>query len=294
MGKLIRCITDNGAVMAVCADTTDIAAESERIHGTSAVITAAMGRLLTAASIMGNAQKGEKDSLTLRIAGNGPAGTLVAVSDRDGNVRGYMTQPVVELPLNEKGKLDVGGAVGSGTLQVIKDIGLKEPYVGEIPLVSGEIAEDITAYYAESEQIPTVCALGVLVNPDLSVKCAGGFMIQMLPGATDEDITKVETAIGKMRSVTEMMIDGDTPEDIIAKALDGFEYEVLWEQEVEYKCNCSRERTKAVLAAVGTDDLREMADSSDDTEVVCHFCNKKYVFTPSDIEKIILSKTKKS
>lgn len=293
MGRLIRCITDNGAVMAVCADTTDIAAKSERIHGTSAVITAAMGRLLTAASIMGNAQKGEKDSLTIRITGDGPAGTLVAVSDRDGNVRGYMTEPVVELPLNAKGKLDVGGAVGKGSLQVIKDIGLKEPYVGEAPLVSGEIAEDITAYYAVSEQIPTVCALGVLVNPDLSVNCAGGFMIQLLPGASEDDIEKVENAVGKMRSVTEMMRDGDTPEDIIAKALDGFKYEVLWEQTVEYKCNCSRERTESVLAAVGTDDLKEMADSGENIKVKCHFCNKEYVFTSKDIEKIILSKNQK-
>ena len=293
MGKLIRCITTEGAVMAVCADTTDIVAKCESIHGTSAVITAALGRLLTAASMMGNMLKSKDGSLTVRVAGEGPAGTIVAVSDSDGNVRGYTTNPIVELPLNAKGKLDVGGAVGEGTLFVIKDLGLKEPYVGQIPLTSGEIAEDITAYYAVSEQIPTVCALGVLVNPDLTVKAAGGFIIQLLPGAMDVDITKLEDAVNALEPVTKMLSDGKTPEDILALALKNFEYEVLYEQPVEYKCNCSRERTITVLSSVGDADLEEMANEGKDIETVCHFCNKRYVFTPSDIRKIITSKNLK-
>ena len=199
MGKLIRCITSDGEVMATAVDTTDIVAKAEQIHTTSAVITAALGRLLTAASMMGNMLKGKDDNLTLRINGNGPAGSIIAVSDYDGNVRGYVQNPVVELPLNEKGKLDVGGAVGKdGLLYVLKDLGLKEPFSGSVPIVSGEIAEDITSYYALSEQIPTVCALGVLVNPDLTVKAAGGFIIQLLPAAGGDTIEKLEKAIEKL------------------------------------------------------------------------------------------------
>ena len=191
MGKIIRCITSDGLVMATAIDSTDIVAEAERIHKTSATVTAALGRLLTAGSMMGNMLKSKDNTITLRLAGGGPAGNLIVVSDWEGDVRGYVTNPVVEIPLNNKGKLDVAGAVGrQGNLYVTKDLGLKEPYNGCIPLVSGEIAEDITAYYAVSEQIPTVCALGVLVNPDLTVKAAGGYIIQLLPAAGEDVIEK--------------------------------------------------------------------------------------------------------
>lgn len=293
MGKLIRCITNDGAVMATCVDTTDIVNTAEQYHKTSAVVTAALGRLLTAASMMGNMLKTADGSLTLRVAGDGPVGTVVAASDADGNVRGYVTNPVVEIPLNEKGKLDVGGAVGNGTLFVIKDLGMKEPYVGQIPLTTGEIAEDITAYYAVSEQIPTVCALGVLVNPDLSVKAAGGFIIQLLPGAVESDIAKLEDSVNGLEAVTKMLSDGKSPEDILSLALKNFEYEILYTEEVSYKCKCSRERTAAALSSIGDGDLREMIDDGKDTEVVCHFCNKKYIFSTQDIQKIMDEKSKK-
>ncbi|MCQ2480128.1 MAG: Hsp33 family molecular chaperone HslO, partial [Clostridia bacterium] len=187
MDKLVRCISDDGTLIMMAADTTDMIEKAQEIHTTSAVTSAALGRLLTAASLMGSMLKGEDDSITLRLNGGGPAGSVIAVSDSNGNTRGYVSNPVVEIPLNKKGKLDVAGAVGTdGTLTVMKDLGLKEPYVGQIPIISGEIAEDITSYYATSEQTPTVCALGVLVNPDLTIKAAGGFIIQLLPTAFDD------------------------------------------------------------------------------------------------------------
>lgn len=293
MGKLIRCITSDGAVMATAVDTTDIAAQAEQYHKTSAVVTAALGRLLTAASMMGNMLKDKDNSITLKITGDGPIGTLVAASDSDGNVRGYVTNQIVEIPLNSKGKLDVGGAVGKGTLYVIKDLGMKEPYIGQIPLTSGEIAEDITSYYAISEQIPTICALGVLVNPDLTVNVAGGFIIQLLPGYADADTDKLEDSVKDLEPVTKMLSDGKTPEEILRIALKNFEVEVLYEQTIAYKCKCSRQRTESALMSIGIEDLEEMAADTKDTEVCCHFCNKRYSFTSDDIKKIILKKNKK-
>ena len=293
MGKLIRCITSDGAVMATAVDTTDIAAQAEQYHKTSAVVTAALGRLLTAASMMGNMLKDKDNSITLKMTGDGPIGTLVAASDSDGNVRGYVTNQIVEIPLNSKGKLDVGGAVGKGTLYVIKDLGMKEPYIGQIPLTSGEIAEDITSYYAISEQIPTICALGVLVNPDLTVNVAGGFIIQLLPGYADADIDKLEDSVKDLEPVTKMLSDGKTPEEILRIALKNFEVEVLYEQTIAYKCKCSRQRTESALMSIGIEDLEEMAADTKDTEVCCHFCNKRYSFTSDDIKKIILKKNKK-
>lgn len=284
MGKLIRCITSNGQVMATAVDTTDIVNRAEQIHTTSAVVTAALGRLLTAASMMGNMLKGKDNSLTLRIQGGGPVGSLIAVSDFNGDVRGYVTNPVVELPLNDKGKLDVGSAVGKeGNLYVIKDLGLKDPYNGTVPLVSGEIAEDITAYYALSEQTPTVCALGVLVNPDLSVKCAGGYIIQLLPAAEESTIDKLEDGIKDIESVTKMLMDGMTPEDIIRRALKNFEVEVLYSQDIEYKCNCSKQRVEKALISMGKEELESMAAEMDGAEINCHFCDKVYKFTRGEI-----------
>lgn len=291
MGKLIRCISSDGALMATAVDSTDIVAQAEQYHTTSAVVTAALGRLLTAASMMGNMLKGKDNSLTLRVKGGGPVGVVIAVSDAEGNVRGYVSNPVVELPLNAKGKLDVGGAVGcDGTLFVSKDVGGKEPYNGQVPLVSGEIAEDITAYYAMSEQIPTVCALGVLVNPDLTVNAAGGYIIQLLPGADEQTIVKLEQSIEGLASVTQMLTRGMTPKDILFAALKNFEMEVLYEQEVAYKCNCSRARVEQALISMGRQELLELANEPKDTRVQCHFCDKTYTFTPAELQNLASAK----
>ena len=288
MGKLIRCITSCGEVMATAVDTTDIVNRAEQIHKTSAVVTAALGRLLTAGSMMGNMLKGKDDSITLRVNGDGPTGSLIVVSDFNGDVRGYVQNPVVELPLNEKGKLDVGGAVGkNGLLYVLKDLGLKEPFSGSVPLVSGEIAEDITSYYALSEQIPTVCALGVLVNPDLTVKAAGGYIIQLLPAASDKTIDKLEKSIMEMKSVTTMLSGGMTPEEIVRTALKEFEVEVLYTQDIEYKCNCSKERVSKALISLGKEELTGMAEENEDTEISCHFCDQVYKFTSKELKKLI-------
>lgn len=288
MGKLIRCITSDGEIMATAVDTTDIVAAAEQIHTTSAVVTAALGRLLTAASMMGNMLKGKDDNITLRINGNGPTGSLIAVSDFNGDVRGYVQNPVVELPLNEKGKLDVGGAVGKdGLLYILKDLGLKEPFSGSIPLVSGEIAEDITSYYALSEQIPTVCALGVLVNPDLTVKTAGGYIIQLLPAAGEDTIEKLEENIKNIKPVTTMLNSGMTPEEILREALSNFEVEVLYEQEISYKCNCNKERVTKAIISLGREEISNMAKELPEINVDCHFCDKVYKFTNDELNSLL-------
>ncbi len=287
MGKLVRCISIDGTLTIMAADTTDMVSEAHLIHSTSAVTSAALGRLLTAASFMGAVLKGKDDSVTLRINGGGPAGSVIAVADSRGNARGYLANPSVELPLNKHGKLDVGGAVGKdGTLTVMKDLGLKEPYIGQVPIATGEIAEDITSYFAVSEQIPTVCALGVLVNKDSSINTAGGFIIQLLPTALDDTIDAVEKCIKNVEPVTTMLQNGLSPEEICRKVLPGFELEVLDTAEPVYICNCSLERTIKALISLGTDELNDMAQQAV-TEVCCHFCPKKYLFTGDDIKKII-------
>lgn len=294
MGKLIRCITGDGLVIAAGIDSTDICSKAEQLHGTSAVVTAALGRLLTAASLMGNALKGDAQSITLRISGGGPVGTVTAVSDNEGNVRGCVTNPVVEIPLKPNGKLDVSGAVGTeGSLYVMKDLGMREPYNGFVPITSGEIAEDIASYYAVSEQIPTVCALGVLINPDLTVKKAGGYIIQLLPAAHgyEEVISKLEKNIGGIKPVTALLEEGNDIEQIIRKALEGFEVEVLEETNVGYVCNCSRERTEKVLRSLNEEELEKLA-KDEQTEVNCRFCGTKYTFSSEEI--INLKKNKKN
>lgn len=289
MDKLVRCISDDGTLIMMAADTTDMIEKAQEIHSPSAVVSAALGRLLTAASLMGSMLKGDDDSITLRLNGGGPVGSVIAVSDSSGNTRGYVSNPIVEIPLNIKGKLDVAGAVGKdGSLTVMKDLGLKEPYVGQIPIVSGEIAEDITSYYAVSEQTPTVCALGVLVNPDLTIKAAGGFIIQLLPTAFDDTIDAVERCIQDIPSVTKMLTDGMTPEEICKSVLKEFTLEVLDESKPEYKCNCSRERVKRALITTGREALLEMAED-EFTEVTCHFCNKVYRFTSNEIKNLVSS-----
>ncbi len=290
MGKLIRCITSDGLVMATALDSTDIVARAEELHKTSAVVTAALGRLLTATSLMGNALKGEDSTITVKIDGNGPSGAVIAVADSRGDVRGYAVNPVVEIPLKENGKLDVSGAVGKdGTLYVIKDLGMKEPYNGFVPIATGEIAEDIATYYAVSEQIPTVCALGVLVNPDLTVRVAGGYIIQLLPAAYgyDEVIDKLEANIKVMKPITTLLDEGKDILEIVKIALNGFEVEVLEEQTATYKCNCSRERFESALKSLNREELEAMADEMEKAETVCQFCGSVYTFTSSEIRSFL-------
>ena len=291
MSKLIRCITSDGAVMATAINSTEIVAKAEQLHKTSAVVTAALGRLLTAASMMGDMLKGKNDTVTVKIDGKGPTGAITAVADSRGFVRGYAVNPVVEIPLKENGKLDVSGAVGTdGNVFVIKDLGLKEPYNGFVPIVSGEIAEDITSYYAVSEQIPTVCALGVLVNPDLTVKKAGGYIIQLLPAADEETVSKLEENLKKARPVTEQLDEGKDILDIVKDMLSGFDVEVLDENEVGYKCRCSRERTEKTLASLNRNELENIAKEEESVEIKCSFFGKSYVFRREEIQKIINKK----
>ena len=283
MGRIVRTISADASVVCSAIDGTDIVAEIERIHKTSAVVTAALGRLALGTSLIGFGLKDKDDSVTVRINGGGPIGGLCAVSDSMGNVKAYCDENIVELPLKPNGKLDVGGAVGvDGTITVIKDLGLKEPYVGQTELVSGEIAEDITNYFAVSEQTPTVCALGVLVNPDLTVKKAGGFILQLLPFAPESCIEVIEKNIAAMPSVTTMMELGLSAEDIAMKALDGLEPNVLDDFEVAYRCNCSREKTEKILFSLSKEDIESLAED-EITEVKCHFCDKVYHFQRDEI-----------
>lgn len=274
---MLRGISENGGIVFYGVDSTEIVREMERLHKTSAVTTAALGRLLTAASMMGIMLKSTRDSITLQIRGGGPAGRLLAVSDGTGNVKGCVENPVVELPPRADGHLDVGAAVGrDGTLDVIRDLGLREPYIGQVPLTSGEIAEDITAYFAISEQVPTVCALGVLVNPDLSVQCAGGFIVQLLPGATEAEITRLEKNIQEMPSVTAMLGAGRSIRDMLDMALDGFRPDVLDSYHVTYRCDCSEERVRRMLRSLGRSEVARLRDEDPIAEVDCQFCNRKY------------------
>jgi len=280
-------MSKSGDVICYVTDSTGIAARAEQIHKTSAAVTAALGRLLTAASLMGARLKGEKDSLTIQLKGNGPAGSFLAVAEPSGNVRGYVQNPVVELPLNQHGKLDVAGVVGrEGYLHIIRDFGFGEPYIGNTPIVSGEIAEDITHYYASSEQTPTVCALGVLVNTDLTVLKAGGFLVQLLPGANEDVIEKLESNVNTMPPITGLLSEGKTPDDIAAMLLDGFGYDILERRTVEYRCDCSRDRVERALITIGADDLDKMASEQPVTEVTCHFCPKIYRFNPDEIRSL--------
>lgn len=288
MSRIIRTISEDGSVVAYAVDATDIVSEIEQIHKTSAVVTAALGRLSIAASLMGYGLKGDNETITLRFDGNGPSGMLIAVSDCHGNVKSYVSNPVVEIPLNQYGKLDVKGAVGTdGTLSVVKDLRLKEPYVGQVPIVSGEIAEDIVNYFATSEQIPSVCGLGVLVNPDLTVKAAGGYIIQLLPFADESCIDILEDNIKRLPTVTEMLSNGLDGKDIALKVLEGLKPEVLDESEAVYKCDCSKERVEKALISLGKQELEKMADEQPQTEVCCHFCNKKYTFSKEEVLNLI-------
>jgi molecular chaperone Hsp33 len=287
MGKLIRAITSDGSISAYAVDTRDIVNKACDVHKPSAAVAAGLGRLLSAASMMGIMLKGTGDNITLRIDGDGPAGTLIAVSDSDGNVRGYVSNPVVELPLNKNGKLDVSGAVGSnGRLSVIKDFGLREPYSGQTPIVSGEIAEDITHYFARSEQIPTICALGVLVERDLSIRASGGFIVQLLPGADPSCADLLEENLKKMKPVTTLLDSGLTPFDIVKLVLAGFEVELLEELPISYRCNCSKDRVSTALKSLGDTELQSMIDEQGGAEVKCHFCGKYFNYNVDDLRAL--------
>ena len=291
MGKLVRCISEDGTLLIMACDTTDIVQKAYEIHNTSKVCTAALGRLLTGAAMMGSMLKGKNDTLTLKINGGGPAGSVLAVADSDCHVKGYIVDGNVELPLNSKGKLDVGGAVGqNGFITVIKDLGLKEPFVGQVPIISGEIAEDITSYFAVSEQTPSVCGLGVLVAQDKSVITAGGFLIQLLPTAMDDTIDMVEKDIQGISSVTKMLVDGMSPEKICKTVLPSFNIEVLDTMYPTYKCDCSRERVEQALISAGPAELTDMAND-ENTEVKCQFCNGVYNFSSKDILELVKSAT---
>ena len=293
MAKLVRAISDMGGVVIAALDSTDIVSEMERIHKPSAVVSAALGRLLTASQLMGAMLKSRDDSVTLRIKADGPIGGLTVGCDGVGNCKGFAQNNIVEIPLRADGKLDVGTAVGkNGHLYVIKDIGMKEPYVGNIPLVSGEIAEDITAYYAYSEQIPTVCGLGVLVNPDLTIKRAGGYLIQLLPGATEEEITMLENNLKNVPSITKFFEQGKDVYDVINTLLDGFNPNVLDEDTVQYHCDCNRDRVEKALISIGVKDLQEIYDEEEMIEMGCQYCDKKYHFTKNDIGKMIKKLTR--
>ena len=288
MGKLVRAIAAGGLAVCTAVDSTDITARAEQIHKTSATVTAALGRLMTAASIMGSQLKNEEDSVTVRMAGGGPAGTLIAVSDSTGNPRGYVANPIVEIPLNAQGKLDVAGAVGKeGMLTVIKDVGLPEPATGSVPIVSGEIAADVTNYYAVSEQTPAVCALGVLVNPDLSVRAAGGYLVQLLPGAGEDVISRIEENIRDIKPASTMIDEGMTPGQIIDTVMAGLSPEVLETRTVAYTCTCSKARVERALVSLGRDELRRLAREQETAQVECHFCDKTYTFTRSELEALL-------
>lgn len=285
---MVNAITTNGAIRVIAADTTQLCAKAQKIHKMMPTAAAALGRALTAAAIMGSMQKSRDDSITLQFNGGGPIGRVLAVGNGNAEVKGYVDNPLVDLPLNDKGKLDVGGAVGKdGMLSIVRDLGLKEPYVGQVPLVNGEIAEDITFYYANSEQIPTAVALGVLIDVDYTVKAAGGFILQVLPGAYDEDIDNVEKTVASISSVTQMLENGKTPEDIVQALLSDYEIEYFDNETPKYVCDCSRERTDRALISIGKEELEKIINEDQKAEITCHFCDKAYKYTKKELEKLL-------
>ncbi|MCI8454905.1 MAG: Hsp33 family molecular chaperone HslO [Lachnospiraceae bacterium] len=284
---MIRATAADGQIRAFAAATRETVETAKNAHNTSPVATAALGRLLTAGAMMGMDMKNERDLLTLRMEGDGPIGGLLVTADSAGNVKGYAFYPEVMLPPNEKGKLDVGGALGIGVLSVVKDIGLKEPYVGQTILVSGEIAEDLTYYYATSEQVPSSVALGVLMNRDNTVRQAGGFIIQLLPGASDAVIDALEKRLAEMEPITSLLDAGKTPEEILSELLEGFEPEVLDRQPVRFFCGCEKERVEKAIISIGKKEIQDMIDEGKPIEAGCQFCNKKYTFTVDELRGML-------
>ena len=284
--RIIRATAADSMIRAFVADTRELVNTAYTKHHTSPVVTAALGRLLTAGAIMGITQKSESDLLTIKIDGSGPIGHIMVTADYQGRVKGYSAENIVDIPLKPNGKLDVSGALGVGVLTVIKDMGLKEPYVGTTELVSGEIAEDLTYYYMVSEQVPSSIGLGVLVDTDYSVKYAGGFMIQLMPFATDEVIDKLEANLSKVTSVTNLLGEGKSLEDILGILLEGLDPEVVDEVEPSFYCSCSKERVSRALASLGKDELNSMIEDAQPINVHCDFCNSDYEFTPDELKEL--------
>lgn len=284
---IVRATAANHQLRAFAITSRNMVEEARKIHNTSPVATAAIGRLLTAASMMGSMMKGEKDVLTLQIECGGPIGGITVTADSNANVKGYVIHPDVILPPNAQGKLDVSGALGPGFLNVIKDIGMKEPYNGQTHLVSGEIAEDLTYYYATSEQTPSSVGLGVLMDKENFVKQAGGFIIQVMPNTEDEVIDKLEENLKNITSVTEMLEKGMTPEQLLEEILKGFDIQIMDNITVQYKCNCSKERVSRAIASIGRKDIQEMIDDGEPIEVNCQFCNSHYKFDIDELKELI-------
>lgn len=285
---IVRAITRDGFVKAAAVSTRALTERARSIHRLSPVATAALGRALAGVSMIGNAMKGEGESVTLRIKGGGPLGAVLAVSDSEGNVRGCVGNPAVELPLRPDGKLDVGGAVGrEGTLTVIKDLGLKQPFVGTIDLLGGEIAEDIAAYFAESEQIPSACGLGVLVDRDRSVLAAGGYLIQLLPGASEDVIARIEGGVYAAPSVTSLLRDDPDPAHLLRAVLPDFELEILDVAPIAYRCTCSHERTGRALLSLGSGELESILEEQGGVELTCQFCDRVHRFTGDELRAMI-------
>ena len=286
--RIVRAISTDGLVQAAAICSRDLTERARQIHKTLPVATAALGRALAAASMMGNALKSDGASLTLQFKGGGPLGTVLAVSDNEGCVRGYVTNPHTDLPLRPDGKLDVGGAVGhDGTLTVIKDLHMKEPYVGTIDLLGGEIAEDVASYFVESEQIPTACALGVLVDRDQSVKSAGGYLIQLMPGAGEDTIAKVEGGVMAAGPVSAILEQNDDPEALLRTVMSDFDLKILETRPVSYKCYCSRQRVERALISLGKSELEQMLAEQGGCQLTCQFCDAVYDFSADDLRALI-------
>lgn len=287
MGKIIRAIDEWGAVCVTFADTTDIVSEAQKIHKTMPTATAALGRVLTMGAIMGCQLKAADNSVTLMVKGDGSLGTILTVADGNGMVKGYVQNPTVDLPKKANGKLDVSGAVGKGMLSVSKDLGMKESYVGQVPLVTGEIAEDFTYYFAKSEQTPTAVGLGVLVDRDYSAKCAGGFMIQMMPAAMEEDIQRMEDNVAALESVTQMMDSGMSAEEIVRKIMNGFTVQFLDGAEYEYRCDCNMDKIKRALISLGKEELTNIIETDGKAELTCQFCPQVYSLNREELEALL-------
>lgn len=280
---IVRATAADAQIRAFAATTRGLVEEMRKIHDTSPVVTAALGRLLTGGAMMGSMLKGDNDVLTIQIKGNGPLRGMTVTADAKGNVKGYVNEPQVILPANAMGKLDVGGAVGDGTLSVIKDMGLKEPYIGQTKLQTGEIAEDLTYYFATSEQVPSSVGLGVLMEKDNTVKQAGGFIIQLMPFADEEVIGALENSLKSFRTVTTVLDEGKSPEQMLAMLLGNLGLQVMDTMETSYTCNCSKDRVRRAIISIGKKDIEEMIDEGKDVEVNCHFCNRRYVFSVEEL-----------